>query len=120
MRLSGRTHTNSTKEQQVMTAWTDLPANVTFEDRTDGWSINHADDTIESVEEFRDGSQKIFELWGTTTAVSPAGVPHESAEFQQNVWIDLDRDVWRAKRLVRALDDEHPLEGLPFQAAGRR
>jgi hypothetical protein len=84
----------------------DLPANITWPVNDDGWSVEQHGECIESVQAFREGMLLIVELWGKTTAISPAGKRYTDVVFQQNIDIDLATLAWTGKRWLKGITDE--------------
>lgn len=85
----------------------DLPANVTFGEHPDGWSLQQGEDIIQSVQAFLAGdSELVIELWGTGPLVSPAGNRRDDVEFQHTTRINLRDRSWAAERLHYNVMDE--------------
>lgn len=99
---------------------TDLPVNVTFPANPDRFSLDQEADAIRSVQAFRNEKGDLaFELWGTTTVVTPAGNRREGREFQQSVNITFGRPgfTWHVDRLI--FEDSHEADqDMTFQLSG--
>jgi hypothetical protein len=88
-------------------AMIDLPANVTFGEHPDGWSLCQDEDAIRSVQAFLGGGGRlIVELWGTGPLLSPAGKRRDDVEFQQTTRIDLRDRSWQTERLYFNVVDD--------------
>lgn len=84
----------------------DLPANITWPANDDGWSLEQRSEIIESVQAFREDRLLIVELWGKTTAVSPASKRYTDIVFQQNIDTDLTTLAWKARRWLKGITED--------------
>ena len=88
-------------------AMIDLPANVTFGENPDGWSLRQDEDAIRSVQAFLGGDGRlIVELCGTGPLLSPARKRRDDVEFQQMTRIDLRDRSWQTERLYFNVVDD--------------
>lgn len=93
--------------RQGTIAMVDLPANVTFGENPDGWSLRQDEDAIRSVQAFLGGDGRlIIELWGTGPLLSPACKRRDDVEFQQTTRIDLGDRSWETERLYFNVVDD--------------
>lgn len=99
----------------------DFPVNVKFATHPDGWAMDQEDDRFQSVQAGTDGEGIWFELWGTTTVISPAGKRYVDQRLQHNVWVRPNGD-WKARRIIPDLLGDPSFEvrrgAIEFTLAG--